>query len=38
VKELYQGTPAVVENDYGKGKAYYVGADAEQGFYGYSGG
>ena len=32
-KEFYQGTPAVVENKYGEGLAYYVGADAEQGFY-----
>ena len=32
-KEFYKGTPAVVENNYGKGRAYYIGADAEQGFY-----
>lgn len=32
-KDFYQGTPAVVENRYGKGLAYYVGADVEQGFY-----
>lgn len=32
-REFYQGTPAVVENSFGKGMAYYVGADAEQGFY-----
>ena len=31
--EFYQGTPAVVENSFGQGMAYYVGADAEQGFY-----
>lgn len=31
--EFYQGTPAVVENAFGQGMAYYVGADAEQGFY-----
>lgn len=32
-KEFYRGTPAVVENRYGKGRAYYIGSDAEQGFY-----
>lgn len=31
--EFYQGTPAVTENSFGKGTAYYVGADAEQSFY-----
>lgn len=31
--EFYKDTPAVVENCFGKGMAYYVGADAEQGFY-----
>ncbi len=32
-RDFYQGTPAVVEHRYGKGRTYYVGADAEQGFY-----
>lgn len=32
-KEFYKGTPAVVENTYKKGRAYYIGADAEQEFY-----
>lgn len=32
-REFYQGAPAVVKNSFGKGKAYYVGADAEQDFY-----
>lgn len=32
-KDFYKDTPAVVENRYGKGLAYYVGADVEQGFY-----
>lgn len=31
--EFYQGTPALTVNQYGKGKAYYVCADAEQSFY-----
>lgn len=31
--EFYRDTPAVVENSFGKGMAYYVGADVEQGFY-----
>ena len=31
--EFYRDTPAVVENRFGQGMAYYVGADAEQSFY-----
>lgn len=31
--EFYQGTPALTVNQYGKGKAYYICADAEQSFY-----
>ena len=31
--EFYKDTPAVTENCFGKGRAYYVGADAEQAFY-----
>lgn len=32
-EDFYQGTPALTVNRYGKGKAYYICADAEQGFY-----
>lgn len=32
-KDFYKDTPAVVEDRCGKGLAYYVGADVEQGFY-----
>ena len=32
-KDFYAGTPALLENDFGAGKAYYVCADAEQAFY-----
>lgn len=32
-EDFYAGTPALLCNDYGKGKAYYVCADAEQEFY-----
>lgn len=32
-KDFYQGWPALTCNTYGKGKAYYVCADFEQGFY-----
>lgn len=32
-KEFYQGMPVATRNRYQKGMAYYVGADAEQGFY-----
>lgn len=32
-EDFYAGTPALLCNEYGKGKAYYVCADAEQGFY-----
>ena len=32
-REFYRGTPAVTMNKYMDGKAYYVGADAEQQFY-----
>lgn len=32
-KEFYRDIPAVVENYYGNGIAYYIGADVEQGFY-----
>lgn len=32
-KDFYAGMPALLENSYGKGKAYYVCADAEQSFY-----
>lgn len=32
-KDFYAGMPALLCNEYGKGKAYYVCADAEQGFY-----
>lgn len=32
-KDFYAGTPALLENQYGKGTAYYVCADAEQAFY-----
>lgn len=28
-KEFYAGTPALTVNEYGKGRAYYMGADAE---------
>lgn len=31
--DFYRDTPAVVENRFGNGMAYYVGADAEQAFY-----
>lgn len=31
--EFYRDTPAVVENSFGNGMAYYVGTDAEQMFY-----
>ena len=31
--DFYAGTPAVTVNDYGKGKAYFVGADLEPDFY-----
>lgn len=32
-RDFYAGTPALLENDFGEGKAYYVCADAEQAFY-----
>ena len=32
-KDFYAGTPALLENDFGEGKAYYVCADAEQALY-----
>lgn len=32
-KDFYAGMPALLENDFGKGKAYYVCADTEQDFY-----
>lgn len=32
-EEFYAGTPALLCNDFGKGKAYYVCADAEQSFF-----
>ncbi len=32
-KDFYAGMPALLVNDFGKGKAYYVCADAEQAFY-----
>lgn len=32
-EDFYAGTPALLCNEYGKGKAYYVCADAEQSFY-----
>ena len=32
-KDFYAETPALLENQYGKGTAYYVCADAEQAFY-----
>lgn len=32
-KDFYAGSPVLLENNYGRGKAYYVGADAEQWFY-----
>ncbi len=32
-KDFYQGQPAFTVNSYGKGNAYYVCADFEQGFY-----
>ncbi len=32
-RDFYQGTPAVTWNHFGKGSAYYIGADAEQKFY-----
>lgn len=32
-KDFYAGTPALLENDFGEGKAYYICADAEQAFY-----
>lgn len=31
--DFYAGTPAVTVNEFGKGKAYFVGADLEQDFY-----
>ena len=31
--DFYKGMPAFTQNQYGKGKAYYVCADMEQGFY-----
>ena len=31
--DFYQGMPALTKNSYGKGNAYYVCADFEQGFY-----
>ncbi len=32
-EDFYAGTPAMTVNGYGKGKAYYICADAEQRFY-----
>ena len=32
-KDFYAGKPALLRNAYGKGRAYYVCADAEQGFF-----
>ncbi|MDR4318127.1 beta-galactosidase [Niallia circulans] len=32
MEDFYQGNPAVVENCYGKGKAYFIGARTEQAF------
>lgn len=32
-EDFYAGTPALLVNEYGAGKAYYVCADAEQSFY-----
>ncbi len=32
-KDFYAGLPALLKNDFGKGHAYYVCADMEQGFY-----
>ena len=32
-KDFYAGTPAATENVFGKGKAFYICADAEQAFY-----
>ena len=32
-EDFYKGTPALTVNKYGKGKAYYVCADAQQSFY-----
>lgn len=32
-KDFYAGMPALTCNDFGKGKAYYICADAEQSFY-----
>lgn len=32
-EDFYAGTPALLVNEYGAGKAYYVCADAEQAFY-----
>ena len=32
-RDFYAGMPAVTVNQYGKGKAFYIGADAEAGFY-----
>lgn len=32
-EDFYAGTPALLVNEYGAGKAYYICADAEQGFY-----
>ena len=32
-KDFYQGTPALTVNQYGKGYAYYICADAEELFY-----
>lgn len=31
--DYYSGSPAVTVNEYGDGKAYYIGADLEQSFY-----
>lgn len=31
--DFYQGMPTLTKNSYGKGQAYYVSADFEQGFY-----
>lgn len=32
-EDFYEGTPAVTKNQFGKGNAYYICADFEQGFY-----
>lgn len=32
-RDFYSGTPAMTEHQFGSGKAYYICADAEQGFY-----